>query len=159
GRPAELTGIESMVGLFINTLPVRVQVDPAQPLLVWLKSLQNLQFEARQYEHSPLVDVHGWSHVPRRTPLFETIVGFENYPVLLASKAEASVVELGNVFERPNYPLSLIVSPSAELTIVLMSVSTRFERDSIDRMLGHFRTLLEAFATDPEGRVGDLPMA
>ena len=159
GRPAELTGIESMVGLFINTLPVRVQVDPAQPLLVWLKNLQTLQFEARQYEHTPLVDVHGWSDVPRRTPLFETIVGFENYPVLSASQAEASLVELGNVFERTNYPLSLIVSPGAELTIVLMSVSTRFERDSIGRMLGHFRTLLEAIAADPERSVGDLPMA
>jgi amino acid adenylation domain-containing protein len=159
GRPVELKGIESMVGLFINTLPVRVQVDPGQHLLVWLKNLQNLQFEARQYEHTPLVDVHGWSDVPRGTPLFETIVGFENYPVLSAPQDNSGLVKLGDVFERTNYPLSLIVSPGSELTIVLMAVSTRFERDSIVRMLVHFRTLLDAIAADPERRICELPIA
>ena len=71
GRPVELKGIESMVGLFINTVPVRVQVDLDQPLIPWLKNLQAQQFRARQYEHTPLVDVQGWSSVPRGTPLFE----------------------------------------------------------------------------------------
>jgi amino acid adenylation domain-containing protein len=159
GRPVELKGIESMVGLFINTLPVRVQVDLDQPLLPWLKNLQILQFEARQYEHTPLVDVQGWSEVPRGTPLFETIVGFENYPALSASQDDNGAVKLGDVFERTNYPLTLIVSPGSELAIVLMYVSTRFESARIVRMLGHFRTLLEAIATDPKRRLGDLPLA
>jgi amino acid adenylation domain-containing protein len=158
GRPVELKGIESMVGLFINTLPVRVQVQPEQPVLVWLKNLQRLQFEARQYEHTPLVDVQGWTDVPGGTALFETIVGFENYPILSAPQDDAGVVRLGDVFERTNYPLSLIVSPGPELGIVLMSVSTRFETESIARMLDHLRTLLEAIAADPDRRVSDLPM-
>ena len=158
GRPVELNGIESMVGLFINTLPVRAQVDPAQPLIGWLENLQSRQFEARQYEHTPLVDVQGWSDVSRGTPLFETIVGFENYPVLSASQDDAGVVRLGDVFERTNYPLSLIVSPGPELAIVLMSVSSRFATESMTRMLHHLRTLLEAIAADPERRICELPM-
>jgi amino acid adenylation domain-containing protein len=137
---------------------VRVQVDPDQPLLVWLKDLQSLQFEARQYEHTPLVDVQGWSEVARGTPLFETIVGFENYPVL-SPQDHSGVVKLDDVFERTNYPLSLIVAPGSELGIILLSVSTRFVRESIERLLSHFRALLEAVARDPERRVGELPIA
>lgn len=159
GRPVELKGIESMVGLFINTLPVRVQVEPDRLLLPWLKDLQALQFEARQYEHTPLVDVQGWSQVPRGTPLFETIVGFENYPMLSTPEDVGAAVQLGDVFERTNYPLSLIVSPGAELSIVLMFVSSRFERKSAARMLAHFRNLLEAISENPERRIADLPFS
>ncbi|MGH2611010.1 MAG: condensation domain-containing protein, partial [Tepidiformaceae bacterium] len=159
GRPAALRGVESMVGLFINTLPVRVQVDLEAPLLPWLKHLQKLQLEARQYEHSPLVDVQGWSEVPRGTPLFETLVGFENYPRGAGVREDHGAVTMGDVFERTNYPLTLIVSPGAELAIVLMYVSARFERASIASMLSHFQTLLGAMATGPHRRVGDLPLA
>jgi amino acid adenylation domain-containing protein len=159
GRPVELTGIESMVGLFINTLPVRVRINPDQLLVPWLKDLQAGQFEARVFEHTPLVDVQGWSEVPRGTPMFETIIGFENYPVLSGSQGHDSAVKLGSVFERTNYPLSLIVSPGAELNIVLLYVTSRFDRDSIRRMLGHFQTLLEGVARDPDRRVFDLSLA
>ena len=84
GRPTDLAGIESMIGLFINTLPVRVQVTPAALLLPWLQELQSQQVEARQYEYSPLVQVQGWSDVPRGLPLFESLLVFENYPARTA---------------------------------------------------------------------------
>jgi non-ribosomal peptide synthetase component F len=61
GRPPELEGIESMPGLFINTLPVRVDVRPGQGLGEFLGELQARQFEAREHEHTPLVDVRRWS--------------------------------------------------------------------------------------------------
>ncbi|MEO1764739.1 MAG: condensation domain-containing protein, partial [Cyanobacteria bacterium J06629_18] len=60
GRPATLTGSESMVGLFINTLPVRVQVDPQASLITWLQELQNQQVESLQYEYSPLLEIQNW---------------------------------------------------------------------------------------------------
>ena len=158
GRPPDLSGVESMVGLFINTLPVRVRVDADEPLLPFLKDLQRQQFEARQYEHTPLVDVQGWSDVPRGTPMFETIVGFENYPMTPSLDAGLNLVQLGGVFERTNYPLSLIVQPGAELAIVLLYETARFDGPSIERMLGHIRTLLEGIAADPDRRLRDLPL-
>ena len=72
GRPAEITGVESMVGVFINTLPVRLQVDPEEQLSVWLRRVQQQQADARQYAYSPLAQVQGWSEIPRGTPLFAT---------------------------------------------------------------------------------------
>jgi hypothetical protein len=80
GRPADLPGAELMLGLFINTLPVRVRVSPEASLLRFLKELQEQQVEMRQYEYSPLVQIHGWSEAPRGLPLFESILIFENYP-------------------------------------------------------------------------------
>ncbi|MCP4660178.1 MAG: non-ribosomal peptide synthetase, partial [bacterium] len=81
GRPAELPGVESIAGLFINTLPVRVQVDPGEPLVPWLEQFQARQAELRRYEHSPLDQVQKWSGLPAGQALFDHILVFENYPV------------------------------------------------------------------------------
>ncbi|MFL6255272.1 MAG: condensation domain-containing protein, partial [Pyrinomonadaceae bacterium] len=61
GRPVSLSGVETMVGLLINTLPMRVRVSETEPLIPWLQKLQEHQFEVRQYEYSALIDVQGWS--------------------------------------------------------------------------------------------------
>ena len=81
GRPVELDGVEQMVGLFINTLPLHVTVRDEQDVWSWLTELQQQQAEMRMFEYSPLVDVQGWSEVERGTSLFESILVFENYPV------------------------------------------------------------------------------
>lgn len=78
GRPADLKGVESMVGHFVNTLPVRVQVSGKARLLPWLQDLQSQLVELRHYEYSPLSDIQRWSDVPRGTPLFESTFAFEN---------------------------------------------------------------------------------
>ncbi len=81
GRPAELAGVERMVGLFINTVPLMVEIDEHQAVATWLQQLQQKHANVRQYEYSPLVEIQGWSDVPRGRPLFESLFVFENYPV------------------------------------------------------------------------------
>src|SRR5690242_4757708 len=80
GRPAELPGVEQMVGLFINSLPVRVRVSGEAQVGPWLRELQARAIELRQYEYSSLVDVHGWSEVKRGQNLFESLVVFDSFP-------------------------------------------------------------------------------
>src|SRR6185295_1421000 len=80
GRPATLAGSESMIGMFINTLPIRVRLPADMPVLRWLNILQQQQQELQEYEYSSLVQIQGWSEVPRGKPLFESIVIFKNYP-------------------------------------------------------------------------------
>src|SRR5260370_4599458 len=87
-----------MVGVFINTVPVRVGVgDETEPLIPWLVALQADQARRRDFEHVSLVDVQGWSEIPRGTPLFESLFVFENYPSLLPddSEDEASPDRMG----------------------------------------------------------------
>ncbi len=80
GRPAALPGIETMIGMFINTLPVRVRVNDAEPLAPWLQCLQERQLARQEFEHSPLTQIQRWSEVSAGSPLFETLYVFENYP-------------------------------------------------------------------------------
>ena len=78
-------GVEGMLGLFIATLPVRVAVDAAAPLLPWLAALQQRLALLRELEHCSLTEIQRWSAVPRGTALFDSLVIFENYPVDLSA--------------------------------------------------------------------------
>jgi amino acid adenylation domain-containing protein/non-ribosomal peptide synthase protein (TIGR01720 family) len=150
GRPPELTGIESMVGLFINALPVRVQVWPETPVLPWLIELQNAQVQREQYWYSLLVDIQGWSDVPRGRLLFESLVVFENYPIddALLRSQDIQVSSIRS-FEQTHYPLTLFLAISGQRLSVRLNYDTsRFEKDTISRMVGHFQTLLTGFVTN-----------
>ena len=90
GRPAELEGVERMVGLFINTLPVRVRVRGGRGVWEWLRELQGQQVEMRQYEYSPLAQVQAWSEVGAGRALFDTLLVYENYPAERAGAGPGS---------------------------------------------------------------------
>src|SRR5204863_2614078 len=104
----DLADVELMVGLFINTLPVRVRIPTNERLVPWLRRLQDQQAEAREYEYSPLVQIQGWSDLPRDAPLFESIVVFENYPVDESRSNGESTLQVSDVryVERTNFPLT-----------------------------------------------------
>ena len=53
GRPAELAGSENMMGLFINTLPLRVKLREGDRIIPWMKELQEDQVQMREYEQTP----------------------------------------------------------------------------------------------------------
>jgi len=160
GRPASLEGVESIVGAFVNTLPVRARIRPEAPLMTWFRRLQSQLVEMRQYEYSALVDIQGWSGAPRGTPLFESIVGFENYPVDAALQSQAESLKNVDVIfsEKTHYPLAIVAAPKPELSLRIGYDSHRFEDGVITRMLGHFQTILEAIAADFDRPVVDLPV-
>ena len=163
GRPAQLRGVEEMVGLFINTLPVRVRINEGEGVSEWLRGLQGEAVEMRQYEHSPLVEVQGWSEVPRGTPLFESLLVFDNYPFdvsLAAQVKQKTGLEVPDlrVVEQTNFPLTITISPGEELGLKMSYEQERFDEETIGRMLGHFHHLLTAIAADPQRLVRDLPL-
>ncbi len=162
GRPPELAGVESMVGLFINTVPVRVRVTQDSSLSAWLKGFQEQQVRMRQFEYSSLVDVQGWSEVPRGANLFESIVVFENYPVNGLLNQPDSELRIGGVriAERTNYPFTLTVIPGEELTVKVMYDCSRFSSPVIEMVLRHLEALLRNMAADPEqvlARLSSIP--
>jgi amino acid adenylation domain-containing protein/non-ribosomal peptide synthase protein (TIGR01720 family) len=151
GRSAPVPGIEAMVGLFINTLPVRV--SGSAPLAAWLTELQERQAEARQYEHTPLSRVQGWSQVPRGLPLFESILAFENYPVDHSVREQASrSLHIGGAeaHEQTNYPLTIVAVPGVRLAVKALYDRRRFEEVAVDRLLRHFMTLLDGMLADSD---------
>ncbi|MDD1444184.1 condensation domain-containing protein, partial [Dolichospermum sp. ST_sed3] len=160
GRPAELPGAETMLGIFINTLPVRVQIHPEQPLGDWLRGLQASQAVLRQYEYTPLVRVQEWSEVPRGQPLFESILVFENYPVDSSLREQGGSLQIRDIrhFARTNYPLTLIISPGTTIGLEAAYDSHRFDAETIQRLLGHYAVLLEGMAVDPDQHLARLPI-
>ncbi|MEH2230459.1 MAG: amino acid adenylation domain-containing protein [Nostoc sp.] len=160
GRPASLSGVESMVGLFINTLPARLKIPKKTDLLSWLGLLQQEYIEREQYSYTPLVDIQGVSEVPRNQLLFESLVVFENYPVNVTLQQLPGNLSIGELQDRgqTNYPLTLLAIPGEEMTVKIYYDRDRFDADIIDRMAGHFLTLLEGITINPHRTPGELPL-
>jgi len=160
GRPAELAGVERMVGLFINTIPVRVQVDEQEKVGAWLQAHQRRAFAARQFEHAPLALIQQWSDVPAGTPLFQSILVFENYPQDEAAQARQGSVSIEDVHsvEYSNYPLAVVSAPATELTLRIRYDRSRFDDAVIARMVQHLANLLLGMISQPEQPLAGVSM-
>lgn len=160
GRPPDLQGVEQMIGPFINVVPLRVDIGATQTVGAWLSALQDANVDIRQFEHTPLAKIHAWSELPAGTPLFETLLTFQNYPVAetLGDEAAATGVVGSRLrsFEWAHYPLSLRVAPDAEMLLRLSYDRRRLDATVADRMLGHVQTVLEHFMADPAALVVDV---
>jgi amino acid adenylation domain-containing protein/non-ribosomal peptide synthase protein (TIGR01720 family) len=161
GRSAPLPGIESIVGLFINTLPARVRVERSALLGPWLRELQERQAEALQYEYSPLAEIRAWSEVPAGRPLFESLLAFENYPVDEAVQERAGQglgLDDVEVTEQLDSPLSLLATPGGRLSLTLLHDPQRIEAPDAVRLLRHLEGLFEALPAGSDRTLGALPV-
>jgi amino acid adenylation domain-containing protein len=150
----------SMVGLFINTVPLRVRVSPEKSLIPWLKDIRQLQIDTREHENTPLVDIQGWSNVPRGMSLFESLFVFDNYDLtaLLQSRGESWHAREFRLIEKTGYPLTIYGYAESALLLKISYDSGRFDSDTIKRTLGHLKSLLEAAAQDPARSLAMLPL-
>nr|WP_316233655.1 non-ribosomal peptide synthetase [Bradyrhizobium sp. SZCCHNPS2010] len=153
GRPAELPEVERTVGLFINTLPLRVALPEQANVLEFLGEVQARQSELTDYQYSPLAEVQRWSELPAATPLFESIVAFENYPAemsALGGLAETIRISEVRPLERTNYPLTLQVTVGEQLSFCLIAERERFETTAVERLLQHLARLLGEIVADAD---------
>jgi amino acid adenylation domain-containing protein len=159
-RHSGVEGAESMVGVFINTLPLRLKVEPEMPLLPWLKDVRSGWVALRDHEHTPLVKIQSWSEVPADTPLFESLVVFEHAPLntILRSAGGPWLEREFRLVEQPSYPLTLAAYGGDALVLKILFDPCRFDDTTIIRMLGHLKTLLGAMAAQPRQNVGALPL-
>ncbi|WP_289355733.1 non-ribosomal peptide synthetase [Paenibacillus sp. S-12] len=162
GRPADLIGVESMMGIFINTLPVRIHVPDDETILTWVQDVQAKQVEQREYEYSPLSMIQNCSELAQGAPLFDSLFVFENYPVSAGnsegSDAGGLTVSSMYLFEQTNYPLTLLVVPDNGFDLVITYDQQRFEAGAITRMLNHLIVLLQGMCSHPEQPVQVLTM-
>jgi amino acid adenylation domain-containing protein len=159
GRSASLPGIDRMIGMFINTVPVRVDVRPDEEAGAWLDRLHAEQLDLRDHEHGRLVDLAGLSGVPRGTPLFESLVVFENYPLEDALRRDGLGISVGDArtTERSSVPLTLLATFRRTLTLQIAYDARRFDGAIVERMLGHVAILLTGLAAGEGRPIGDLP--
>ncbi|MBP7336120.1 non-ribosomal peptide synthetase [Niveispirillum sp.] len=154
GRPPEIAEVDKMVGLFINTLPVRVRIAPEQAVGPFLSALQDAQIARDQHMYAPLTAIHGWSGVASRDPLFESVVVFENYP-MDATLEEAGALTVTDVrlLEQNNFPLTLTAAGGREMPLKLTYDRNRIDDGAAERMLDHLLGLLSGLGAGAERTV------
>ncbi|MGK7918089.1 MAG: amino acid adenylation domain-containing protein, partial [Prochloraceae cyanobacterium] len=161
GRPPELEGVESMVGLLINTLPVRVQVCGEVSLLDWLQQIQQQQIQRLEYQYNSLVQIQQWSQLNGGTPLFESFITVENYPIdasLLSGEGSLKILGCRSSFSS-NYPLSVTVELNSSISVVISYDSQQFEMTAIRQILQQFKTVLETLPAYGSTCLSDIPIA
>ncbi|TYR63265.1 non-ribosomal peptide synthetase [Streptomyces parvus] len=161
GRPAQLPGVEDMVGLFINTLPVRVGLDASTSVGDWLRELQQRQSEQRQYSYSSLVDVQRWSEIPPGEQMFDSLLIFENFPAGAAPEQDDSrelAILPVSTRERTNYPLTVVVVPGAEISVNLTYDRDRYAAAAVERLGRHYLRALDLITENPGAALGDLSL-
>jgi amino acid adenylation domain-containing protein len=159
-RKGAIEGTDSMVGLLINTLPVRLRTAPESTVLDAIKDLRAQWIAMRDHEHTPLAHVTRWSEVRGARSLFDSIIVAENYNWKDALRAEGEAWKKREVeiFERTNYPLALIVDLGREIELLVHYDGRRFAKAAVERMLGHLSVVFEAIAQGFESRIDDLPI-
>jgi hypothetical protein len=157
GRPTELPGVAEIVGVFINTIPHRMTIDPEASPRQWLCAVQRDHLDAVPFQHLGLLAIQSSAGLPAGTALFDSILVFENYP------SENPYFEFGDgarlvvreVIEDAGYPLTLTVLPRhPSIRLQLLYDQALFDDETIRTLLGRFDFLLQSFVDNLTGRVG-----
>ncbi len=161
GRPLELAGAEEMVGLFINTLPVRTRVSGSRNIVGWLQQLQREHLDARSFEHSSLMEIRRWMGLAGSQPLFETAVVFENLPETSMVPSSAAGLTVRNVgsFVRNHFLFTVRGIPGPRLRVEALFDPARVARSRAKQLLELLANVLGVIADHPDDVVGRLVFA
>lgn len=149
GRPASLAGAEQIVGPFVNSLPLTVEIDTATPLVDLLRSLQVEQARRREHDHIPLAELQGLAGLPG-TALFDTLLVIQNYPARhQPAGLEFELIELPETMD-DNYALVLAVLPGPPMQLLLSWDRARIPEAMITTIAAQLSDLLAAMIAKPD---------
>lgn len=159
-RKSSIESADETIGLFINTVPVRAQMNPNDQFVAMVQRLRKQWLNIRPHEHSPLTMVKTVSQVPTSRPLFETLVVFEKQRLdrALASFGGCWLSRDIKLHELTNFPVTLAAYDGDTLSFKLEFNQSRIDEPTARRLVRHLRRLLEGVASLPESRVRELPL-
>ncbi|MCK4765019.1 MAG: amino acid adenylation domain-containing protein, partial [Candidatus Aminicenantes bacterium] len=159
GRAAKIKGIEDMVGLFINTLPLRVESESGEKIADLLKKVNKAVQKREQYETTPLVDIKAYSPLDSTEELFDSIVVIENYPLDAAALQSSRLsIESYSMFEMTNYDLTLAIALSEEIEINFIYNTGLFLEEVVGRLSAHFCSILQELIAAPGKEISAVEM-
>ena len=156
GRPTELAGAESMVGLLINTVPVRASITPAATTAKLIGQLQSAQNRTLEHQHLALRDIH---RITGHDRLFDTVFVYENYPTdtaaLLGGAHELVITDFRDFY---HYPLTVQAVPGRELELRVQYRADLFDRATIEALIERMKRVLVAMTADPNRRLSKMDL-
>ncbi|HLP46227.1 MAG TPA: AMP-binding protein, partial [Candidatus Kapabacteria bacterium] len=151
GRPSELDGVESMVGLFINTIPVRIHFGEDMNFYRLLQIVQEEALLSEPYHYHPLAEIQATAVLKQN--LIDHIMVFENYPITEQiegsgrekNKNNEIVLQLANieVFEQTNYNFNIVLGGAERLSIKFQYNGNVYDRYFVERMAAHFSLIVD----------------
>ncbi|MCY8308650.1 amino acid adenylation domain-containing protein [Bacillus vallismortis] len=162
GRPSAIDGIESMVGLFINTVPVRIRSAEGMTFSSLVQAVQEDVLSSEQHGYYPLYDIQ--NHSPLKQGLIDHIFVFENYPIQLdqalrmESENEENALKLGDISmsEQTNYDFNIVVVPGESFYIKFSYNAAVYEQEEMLRIQGHLKQALDCILANPDIAVSDI---
>lgn len=162
GRPAEVEEIEKMIGLFINTVPVRIKYKSEDTISELLVKIQNNALESEPYHYSPLFEIQSLTELGRN--LLDHVIAFENYPIAneingyrhLGNSQEEYVISNVRFFEHTHYDFSLLIIPGEDIQIRIDYNETKYEKKEIESTLNHLEIILNQIISDINIKVSDI---
>ena len=144
GRAAKLEGIEEAVGLYINTLPIRVKAEGKESISEVLKQVERATRERETYESLALAEIQGAVEAGGGESLFDTLVVIENYPIdkHLINREGKVEVEIGEVDEETNYDITVGVMLKDKIGLSISYKEGKYEAEEIKRLTGHLKNIL-----------------
>ncbi|MBJ2288110.1 non-ribosomal peptide synthetase [Pseudomonas sp. MF6755] len=163
GRPVEMPEMQRTVGLFINSIALRVKLpEDGQRCSVrqWLSGLLDSNMQLREYEYLPLVTIQEHSELPKGQPLFDSLFVFENAPVEVSvlDRAQSLNATSDSGRTHTNFPLTAVCYPGDDLGLHLSYDQRYFDESTVQGMLGEFKRLLLALVQGFHGDMAELPL-
>ena len=157
GRPAEVVGADSMVGLLINTVPVRARITSATTVADLLEQLQNAHNHTLEHQHLALSDIH---RIAGQERLFDTVFVYENYPTGATASGSVDELVITEVFNRDyyHYPLTVQAVPGRELELRIQFRTDVFDVATIGVLIERFKRVLVAMTADPTRRLSTIDL-
>jgi len=152
GRDAKIEGIENIVGLFINTIPLRVQTQSGETIKNLLDGIDQTLISRKIFESTPLVHIQTFRQSLNGEALFNSVIDIENYPLDYASmRSHISLfLDSHSIIEMTNYDLTLVISIRDHIEVTFLYNTELFEEESIVRLSGHFMHLVHGMIKTPE---------
>ncbi|MBU2708896.1 amino acid adenylation domain-containing protein [Zooshikella marina] len=157
GRPETIAGIEEMVGLFINSVPLRVQFDATKQLGDWLQALQQSQVNHDRFSYALLADIQQWSELPPNSQLFDTLLVVENFPMeeklkQLNGESDATRLPLTELegIEQSSLPLSITITPGESCHVRVLYQQAQFDDAAVRRLSEQWQQLLTTMVSSTQ---------
>lgn len=161
GRKAGLEDIEEIVGLFINTVPLRLKVQPDEEVLALLLQVYRSLQVREEYESTSLVDIKRYGGINPRARLFDSIVVVENYPLRrsLAGSGHLLTVTAYSMFEKANYDLNIVIDPGCPIAVKIIYNAALYPVAAIKKIERHFQEILQQVVENSRCRPADITIS
>ncbi|MBL3646987.1 non-ribosomal peptide synthase/polyketide synthase [Bacillus sp. RHFS10] len=161
GRPAEIPGVEQMIGLFINTIPVRIRCDEDSSFADTMQMVQQNALASQAYDTFPLYEIQ--AQTEQKQNLIDHIMIFENYPIgQQVEEASRYDTELNvmnfHMQEHSHYDLNVVVIPGKQLAVHFGFNENEYEKSEVEQICGHFEQLMQQVLKQPSVKIEELEL-